>query len=174
MLGEAKDLKYLVLDVDGTLTDSGVYYDDNGNELKKFSTKDGTGFNLAHDAGFKIFVITGRECPATLKRMAELKTEYIYQNVQKKAEFLKKLMCDMNIEAKEVAYIGDDLNDIPAMRICGYVGCPQDAAKEVKELADYVSPVYAGHGAMRDVVENILTLRGDREEVINISINRYV
>lgn len=173
MIFNAKNIKYLVLDVDGTLTDSGVYYDDNGNELKKFSTKDGTGFNLAHDAGMQIFVITGRECPATLRRMSELKVEYIYQNVQKKAEFLKKFMEEMNIKSEEVAYIGDDLNDIPAMRLCGFVGCPQDAALEVKELADYVSDVKCGHGAMRDVVENILTLRGDRKEVIKKSISRY-
>lgn len=170
---DAKKIKYLVLDVDGTLTDSGVYYDDHGNELKKFSTKDGTGFNLAHDAGMQIIVITGRACNATQRRMEELKTEYIYQGVQNKVDFLKKLMSDLSISSEEVGYIGDDLNDIPAMRICGFVGCPSDAAPEVKALANYVSKVACGHGAMRDVVEHILTLRGDRDAVIKKTIARY-
>ena len=94
---DLKKLKYLVLDVDGTLTDSGVIYDENGNELKRFSTKDGQGFNIAHAAGLQIIVMTGRECKATIRRMKELKTDYIFQNVKDKATFLKKFMEDNNI-----------------------------------------------------------------------------
>ena len=169
----ADKIKLLVLDVDGTLTDSGVYYDDNGNELKKFSTKDGTGFNIAHDAGMEIIVITGRACNATKKRLEELKTDYIYQGVQKKALFLKDFMQEKGLTSENVGYIGDDLNDIPAMRMCGYVGCPADAAKEVKEIADYVSNIKCGHGAMRDCVENLLVIRGDRDEIIQKTIARY-
>jgi len=171
---DALKIKYLVLDVDGTLTDSGVYYDDMGNELKKFSTKDGTGFNLAHEAGWEIVVMTGRECKATLRRMDELHVEYIFQNIQYKAEYLYEFMKAKNIDGSEVAYIGDDLNDYAAMKLCGFVGCPADAAEEIQDIADYVSDVKCGHGAMRDIVEEILRIRGDRDAVIRGVINRYV
>lgn len=163
---ELKKLKYLVLDVDGTLTDSGVIYDENGNELKRFSTKDGQGFNIAHVAGMKIMVMTGRECKATVRRMEELKTDFIFQNVKDKEQFLKQFMSDNGIDKDEIAYIGDDINDYKAMRLCGFVGCPVDSAPEIKQIADYVSKVKAGYGAMRDVVEFILTERGDRDEVV--------
>lgn len=161
-----KKLKYLVLDVDGTLTDSGVIYDENGNEFKRFSTKDGQGFNIAHVAGMKIIVMTGRECKATIRRMEELKTDYIFQNVKDKAQFLEKFMTDNKISKDEVAYIGDDLNDYKAMKLCGFVGCPTESALEIKQIADFVTRVKAGYGAMRDVVEYIITERGDRDEVI--------
>ena len=159
-------IKYIVVDVDGTLTDGSIYYDDNGNEIKKFSTKDGTGFNLAHEAGMKIIVITGRECPATLRRMKELRVEYIFQGVKLKEQFLSKFMKNKGIEKDEVCYIGDDINDIPGMKLCGFVGCPADGSRDVKIIADYVSEVNGGHGAMRDVVEYILEQRGIREEIV--------
>lgn len=167
---DLKKIKYLVLDVDGTLTDSGVIYDNNGNELKRFSTKDGTGFYLAHLAGIKIIVLTGRECIATTRRMEELKTEFIFQNVLKKADFLKDFMNEHKIQKEEIAYIGDDINDYNAMLLCGFVGCPLESASEVKSIADYVSPVRAGYGAMRDVVEYLLKERGEREEIIKKAI----
>lgn len=159
-------LKYLILDVDGTLTDSGVIYDENGNELKRFSTKDGMGFNIAHEAGLQIICMTGRECKATHRRMSELRTEYIFQNVKRKPDFLKQFMTDNNLVAENFAYIGDDLNDYKAMKMCGFVGCPVEAAVQVKEIADYVSPVKAGYGAMRDVVEFMIKQRGDYDDVI--------
>ena len=165
-------LKYLILDVDGTLTDSGVIYDDLGNELKRFSTKDGSGFNIAHEAGFEIIVMTGRECKATLRRMEELKTEYIFQNVKKKPDCLKQFMEEKNASAENFAYIGDDLNDYKTMMMCGFVGCPLESAPEIKDISDYVSPVRAGYGAMRDIVEEILRRRGDRDAVIKRVIEK--
>ena len=165
-------IKYMVLDVDGTLTDSGVIYDDLGNELKRFSTKDGQGFNIAHEAGIKLIVMTGRECKATIRRMEELKTEFIFQNVKNKPECLKKFMEENNLSKENFAYIGDDLNDYKAMLMCGFVGCPLETAEEVKKIADYVSPVKAGYGAMRDVVEYLLKERGDYDEVINRVIDK--
>ena len=150
------DIKYLVLDVDGTLTDGGIYYDDNGNELKKFCTKDGTGIVAARAAGIKIVIITGRECLATKRRMEELKADYIYQNIKDKAIFLDKWFKENKIEKEEVGYIGDDINDLAPMRLCGYIGCPGDACDDVKEIANYVSSVKGGHGAVRDIIESYL------------------
>lgn len=167
---ELKRIKYLVLDVDGTLTDSGVIYDEHGNEFKRFSTKDGQGFNLAHAGGIKILVMTGRECKATIRRMEELKTDYIFQNVKDKEQFLKEFMKSNNISKEEVAYIGDDLNDYKAMKLCGFVACPFESAREIKEISDYISHVKAGYGAMRDVVEFILSERGDRDKAVETVI----
>ncbi len=102
-------LKYLILDVDGTLTDGGIYYDNNGNELKKFCTKDGTGFVMAHAAGIKLVVMTGRECEATGRRMEELKVDHIYQGIRDKAGFLRTWIVDNKIERDELGYIGDQI-----------------------------------------------------------------
>ena len=160
------NIKYIVIDVDGTLTDSGVYYDNRGNELKKFSTKDGTGIQVAKAAGLQIIVLTGRECNATLRRMSELGADVIEQNVKNKAAWLREYMTVNGIDKAEIGYIGDDVNDLPSMRLCGFVGCPADACKEVKSIADYISPVSGGHGAVRDCIECLLTESGQWTELI--------
>lgn len=153
-------IKYLVIDVDGTMTDAGIYYDENGNELKKFCTKDAAGFFAARHAGIKIMVLTGRECAATTRRMQEMKVDYLVQNCKNKVEYLTQFMADEQITKEEMGYLGDDLNDLPAMRLCGFVGCPEDACIEVKNRADYISSVKGGHGAVRDIIEYMLRDRG--------------
>lgn len=153
-------IKYLVIDVDGTMTDAGIYYDDKGNELKKFCTKDAAGFFAAHQIGIQIIVLTGRECAAVTRRMQDMKVEYICQNVKDKKTFLKKFMQQHNIKKEELGYIGDDLNDLPAMSLAGIVGCPQDACKEIIHIADYVSEYKGGYGAVRDIICHMLTQYG--------------
>ena len=152
-------LKYLVLDVDGTLTDSGIYYDENGNEIKKFNTKDGAGIQVACAAGLKIVALTGRESAATLRRMTELGAAVIEQNVKNKVGWLTVFITENSISRQQIGYIGDDVNDIPSMKLCGWVGCPADSCKEVKEIANYVSPMLGGHGAVRDCIENLFSER---------------
>lgn len=152
-------IEYLIIDVDGTLTDSGIYYDDHGNELKKFSTKDAAGFFAAKSVGIKTMILTGRECEATRRRMTEMKVDYLIQNCKDKVSFIKSFMSDNNIKSENIGYIGDDLNDYQAMKLCGFIGCPSDACDEVKEIADYVSNVKGGYGAFRDVVSYILKER---------------
>ncbi len=159
-------LKYLVIDVDGTMTDGGVYYDENGNELKKFNTKDAAGFFAAHKAGIEILVLTGRECKATERRMKELKVDFLHQNIKNKMEFLKDFIGSRNITKEEIGYIGDDLNDLPPMTLTGFVGCPADSCAEVREKADYVSSLKGGEGAVRDIVEFILRKSGEWEEAV--------
>lgn len=149
-------IKYLVIDVDGTMTDGGLYYDENGNETKKFCTKDAAGFFSAHQVGIKIMVLTGRECKATTRRMTEMKVDYLRQNIKDKASYLKNFMIENGIKKEEIGYVGDDLNDLPPMTLCGYVGCPSDACVEVKKIADYISPVKGGYGAVRDIIEHFL------------------
>lgn len=161
------NIKLLVIDVDGTMTDGGLYYDENGNETKKFCTKDAAGFFAAHECGIKIMVLTGRECKATAQRMKEMKVEYIYQNVKNKVEFLEKFMKENKITSEMVAYIGDDLNDLKSMKLCGYIGCPSDACTEVKEISNYISSVKGGYGAVRDVIENLLRKNNQWQDAVS-------
>ena len=163
---ELKKIKYLIIDVDGTLTDAGIYYDERGNELKKFCTKDAAGFFAAHQVGMKIMIVTGRESAATTRRMTEMKADYLIQNCRDKISYIKKFMQKNSILKDEIGYFGDDLNDLPGMRLCGFIGCPSDACKEVKEKADYVSNICGGHGAVRDIIEFLLQARGEWNDAI--------
>lgn len=163
---ELKKIKYLIIDVDGTLTDAGIYYDERGNELKKFCTKDAAGFFAAHQVGMKIMILTGRESAATTRRMTEMKADYLIQNCRDKISYIKKFMQKNSILKDEIGYLGDDLNDLPGMQLCGFIGCPSDACKEVKEKADYVSNICGGHGAVRDIIEFLLQARGEWNDAI--------
>lgn len=164
---ELMKIKYLIIDVDGTMTDAGIYYDEHGNELKKFCTKDAAGYFAAHKVGIKLMVLTGRECAATTRRMQEMKIDYIMQNVKDKEALIKKFMEEKSLTKEEIGYIGDDLNDLAPMNLCGFVGCPEDACIEVKTIADYVSSVKGGYGAVRDVISAILNKRGQWEQAIS-------
>lgn len=158
-MGDWKKINYLVIDVDGTMTDAGIYYDEHGNELKKFCTKDAAGFFAAKKAGIQILVLTGRECAATTRRMEEMKVDYLIQNCKDKVVYLKRFMEENKISSDEIGYLGDDLNDLASMNLCNFVGCPYDACVEVKSKADYVSGVNGGAGAVRDIIEHLLRSR---------------
>lgn len=162
---QLQKIKYLIIDVDGTMTDAGIYYDENGNELKKFCTKDAAGFFAAKRAGIQVMVLTGRECAATTRRMTEMKVDYLVQDCKGKITYLKQFMQEHSLTVDEIGYIGDDLNDLPPMSLCGFVGCPADACKEVRERADYVSEVKGGYGAVRDVIEYMLDAMGLWEKI---------
>ena len=166
MAHNEQNIKYLLVDVDGTLTDAGIYYDSTGNELKKFSTRDAVGFVVARKAGIKLIVCTRRECEATARRMRELNVDYVFQKVLNKGDFLREFMETHSIEKSEMGYIGDDLNDLRAMHLAGYVACPADACPEIKEIADYVSVNEGGHGAVRDAIEHLLRHAGVWEQVV--------
>lgn len=165
-MADYSKIKYFVIDVDGTMTDAGIYYDDNGNELKKFCTKDAAGFFAAHQVGMQIIVLTGRECMAVTRRMQDMSVEFICQNVKDKRTFLKKFMDEHNIHSDELGYIGDDLNDLPAMSLADFVGCPADSCEEIIDIADYVSVKNGGYGAVRDIICYVLTKRGQWKNAI--------
>lgn len=162
-----ENLKLWVIDVDGTMTDAGIYYDENGNELKKFCTKDAAGFFAVHAVGMKIMVLTGRECAAVTRRMTEMKVDYLCQNIKDKESFMLDFMKKYHYTKENIAYIGDDLNDLMPMQLAGFVGCPSDACNEVKEIADYISLVRGGHGAVRDIVEHVLREDGKWNNAIS-------
>ena len=126
-MSQFSELSYLVIDVDGTLTDAGIYYDEHGNELKKFCTKDAAGFFAAKAIGIKTVVLTGRECVATARRMSDLKVDHVFQNVKDKQSFLLSFMEDNQLSKEQLGYIGDDLNDLLPMQLAGVKACPADS-----------------------------------------------
>ena len=164
---QLKEIKYLVIDVDGTMTDAGIYYDEHGNELKKFCTKDAAGFFAAHQAGMEILVLTGRECAATTRRMTEMKVDDRVPNCTAKVRYLIQFMEEKGMTKDELGYLGDDLNDLPGMKLCGFVGCPADACAEIKEYADYVATTKGGEGAVRDIIEYMLRVRDEWDWCVN-------
>ncbi len=159
--------KLLVLDVDGTLTDGGLYLDSTGNETKKFSVKDGAGLVIARTAGIQVMILTGRESEPVRRRAQELHLDYCVQNCKNKAAYLADFMAQKGFDGASVAYVGDDWNDLAAMKLCGFVACPADAAPEVKAIAHYVCPQKGGEGAVRGAVEKLLKDAGLFEKAVN-------
>ena len=153
-------IRLLVMDVDGTMTDGGVYYDATGNEMKKFAIKDGAGLVLARTAGIRVMICTGRQSEAVRRRAADLKITDVYQNVGQKAAFLQAFMAENGYTREQTAYCGDDLNDLAAMALCGFVACPADAAGPVLGRADFICRQKGGEGAVRGTVEEILLRDG--------------
>lgn len=149
-------ITHIILDVDGTLTDSSVIYSDNGSETKKFSIRDGIGFAVARKRNIKIVVVTGRKSEVTRRRMEELGASELIQGVINKHEFIQEYIKSNRLNPETICYIGDDINDYYAMQLVGHVACPQDACDEVKQIANYISPVCGGKGAFRDVMEQII------------------
>lgn len=160
------EIKLLVIDVDGTMTDAGIYYDEHGNELKKFCTKDAAGFFAARQAGIQIMVLTGRECAATTRRMKEMKVDYLVQNIKNKVSYLQEFIQKQGLLPEQLGYLGDDLNDLQGMQLCGFAACPADACEEVRKRADYISSVNGGFGAVRDIISFLLKERNQWDAAI--------
>lgn len=161
------NIKYFVLDVDGTLTDGSIYYSNDGQEMKQFNIKDGLAIVQAQKCGICFVILTGRESKIVERRMEELNVECVFQGVKDKRKFLLDFFHEENISPKETAYIGDDLNDLAAMSLCGFKACPKDACDEVKQVVDYISEFKAGYGAVRNIIEYILKEQNMWEKVIS-------
>lgn len=156
-------IKLVLLDVDGTLTDGGIYRGNNGEELKRFNVKDGYVIVNAQKLGIEFGIITGRKSELVEIRSNELKIKYLYQGISEKTVILKEIMQKTELKKEEIAYMGDDLNDILIMKQSGLTGTPKDAADEVIQIADFVSEKNGGSGAVREFVEYILKKDGKWE-----------
>ena len=150
------DIKWIVLDVDGVLTDGKLIYTSNGEEIKEFSAKDGLGLAAARKAGLSLGIITARVSPMVERRAKELKFDALLMGHANKTDALRSLCESHHIELKNIAYMGDDLNDLGALSLVGLPMAPQNAASEVKRVARFVSDYNGGSGAVRDAVEYIL------------------
>lgn len=160
-------IKLIVVDVDGTMTDGGVYIDSNGVESKKFNIKDGAGIILAESIGIEFMLLTGRMSLCVEQRAKELKISYVFQNIKDKGEFLRKFIDNEKLAKREVVYIGDDLNDLPAMQYAGTKVCPLDASEDVKSICDYVLNVKGGNGVVRAFVDILLKETGKYKLAMN-------
>lgn len=153
-------IKLVLLDVDGTLTDGGIYRGNNGEELKRFNVKDGYAIVNAQKLGIEFGIITGRKSELVEIRSNELKIKYLYQGISEKTVILEEIMQKTGLKKEEIAYMGDDLNDILIMKQSGLTGAPKDAADEVIQIVDFVSGKNGGSGAVREFVEYILKKDG--------------
>lgn len=161
-----KDINTIFLDVDGTLTDGKVYLDNGKNEFKAFNVKDGLMVVAAIKMDYEVIIMTGRKSEVVARRAAELGIEEYYQGVRDKKAALEKLMDEKGINYGNLAYLGDDLNDLAVMKEARFAGCPRDAAAEVKEISDLVSEFEGGNGAVREILTHLLKAKGEYHQVI--------
>ena len=167
----ASGIQVLLMDVDGTMTDGSVTLlsqnDGTALEIKTFDAHDGQGLTLAYTAGLRTGCITGRESAALLRRANEMKMEYIYMKQPLKMPAYEEILVRAGVSDCEVAFVGDDLPDIPLLRRAGLAIAVGDAVPEVKGVAHYTTKAPAGHGAIREAVELILRSKGIWEEMID-------
>ncbi|MCM3412434.1 KdsC family phosphatase [Metabacillus litoralis] len=149
-------IKMLVMDVDGTLTDGKIYVGDNGEVFKAFNVKDGYRLIAIDKYNIVPVIITGKISEILSKRAAELKIEEVYQGIEHKLEVLDEIIKKYQLTYENVAYIGDDVNDLDCMNVCYLKACPADAVGEVIEVADYVCKVNGGNGAVREFIDFIV------------------
>lgn len=167
----AAQIKIILMDVDGTMTDGSVSLlsqpDGSALEIKTFDAHDGQGLTLAHTAGLRTGCITGRESPALLRRAHEMKMEFIYMKIPLKMPAYEEILQKAGVPDSAVAFIGDDLPDIPLMRRAGLAVAVGDAVPEVKEIAHYTTKALAGRGAVREAIELILKSKGLYKQLID-------
>jgi len=157
---KALQIKLLLTDCDGVLTDNGVYYSDEGEKMKRFSIRDGMGVErLRKLCGIETGIITGEKSPSLIKRAEKLVITELHLGIKDKIAALEKILERKNLQVYEVAYIGDDVNDLEVMSKVGLTACPGDAMKQVIKHADYVCENKGGNGAFREFAELIIELR---------------
>ena len=168
VLERARRVRALVLDVDGVLTDAGLYYSARGESLKRFSARDGFAVKLAQDVGIPVAILSGRVSPPLDARLAALGIEprLVVQGSSEKGAALRQLCRELGLECGAVAYMGDDLPDLPALAEAGLAACPADAAPDVRERCHLVCAARGGHGAVRELVEVVLAAQGRWERIV--------
>ena len=158
---KAKKIKLVALDMDGTLTDGSINIGGDGELFKRFNAKDGLGITTAVRHGLRVAVITGRKGPIVQRRAEELGiAEDVMSGISAKKKALQALADKYNLSLKEIAFMGDDLNDLPALLTAGLSAAPADAAADVRQRVSYIATHNGGQGAVRDLLELILKARG--------------
>ena len=166
-LAKAKAIRLLLLDVDGVLTDGTITYNQQGEEIKSFHSRDGFGITLLKKAGIEVGIITARESGAVLRRARDLSIHHVFLNITEKARAFEEIRAKLNLSAREIAYVGDDWLDIGVIVRVGFAVAVADADPEVKKLAHYVTKKEGGRGAVREVCNLILEAKGMRDALLN-------
>jgi 3-deoxy-D-manno-octulosonate 8-phosphate phosphatase (KDO 8-P phosphatase) len=161
------DINLLILDVDGVLTDGGIIRDDTGQQIKRFHVRDGAGIVLWRRLGKDVAIITGKESDVVNHRAQELGIEHVFQNVGNKLEAYDQLKDELGIADNQIAYIGDDLPDLPVMRRVAVPIAVADAVEEVRAAAKYVTKYPGGYGAVRDGIEFLCKEMGLWQQVLD-------
>ena len=164
-------IKLLALDVDGVLTDGSIYISPAGEVFKGFNAKDGMGISCALRSGLQIAVITGRQSPIVERRCEELGITLLQQGVKDKRLALQQMAQKLGLVREEIAYMGDDLNDIPAFKASGLNLVPADAAIEVVAVADIITKASGGRGAVREAITMILAAQDNWNVIVNSYLN---
>lgn len=149
-------IKLVITDIDGVWTDGGMYYDQTGNEWKKFNTSDSAGVLLLKNVKIPLAIITGEDTAIVKRRADKLKVDYLYQGINDKLKVATELCHKLNITLNEVAYIGDDFNDLPLLRKVGVSASPANAANYIKAIVDIKLTTKGGDGAFREFIETLL------------------
>ena len=157
---KAKNIKLLLLDVDGVLTDGGIVLNDRGEEIKRFDVRDGHGIRLLLRAGLQIGLITGRNSKVVSHRARDLGIRIVYQKAHNKLEVYQKIKRKSRLKDREIAYVGDDIVDLPVLRRVGLAMTVKDSWAELKPQVDYVTASEGGRGAVREIVELLLKAQG--------------
>ena len=160
------NIKLMVFDCDGVLTDGSIIYDEAGGQIKAFHARDGFGFRACRHVGMKIAVLTARSSPAVDRRMKELQVDHYLHGCDGKAAGLATILEQSGMTAKQTAYLGDDVLDLPALKQVGYPMAVADAARDVKEIAQYVTTAVGGRGAAREAIEHVLRAQGQWDAVL--------
>jgi len=150
-----KKIKLLAVDVDGTLTDAGMYWSAEGDQIKKFNTRDAKGLELIRKAGVEVAIITSENSPIVTARARKLGIQHCFIGIEKKQQCLEALAYELGVDLAEVAYMGDDINDLDCLNMSGFSACPADAVEAVTAKVQYVSKYAGGMGAVREVCELI-------------------
>ena len=156
----ARDVRMIVFDVDGVLTDGSLFYDNQGQEYKAFNSRDGHGIKMLRASGVETGIITGRTSQIVLHRARNLGIEHIYQGAEDKLEALQNLLQETGLTPDQIAYMGDDVVDLPVLNRCGLAITVPDAPDEVKARCHVVTQAGAGRGAAREVCELIMHAQG--------------
>jgi 3-deoxy-D-manno-octulosonate 8-phosphate phosphatase (KDO 8-P phosphatase) len=163
--GKLKKIKLLILDVDGVMTDGRIIMDSEGHEIKNFDVRDGHGIKLLQRYGIKVAILTGRQSKVVEYRAKDLDIKDVYQKVFNKKEVFEKILRKHKLSANEVAYMGDDIVDIPVLKRVGFSAAVADAVDVVKKSVDYITKNTGGHGAVRELCEMILQAKGEWKEI---------
>ncbi len=163
LLDKAAKIRLIIFDVDGVLTDGRLYFGNDGDELKAFNCRDGHGIKMLQNNGIDVAVISGRRSKAVETRMMDLKVRHVHLGAENKRQVFEDLCAGLGVDATQVAYLGDDVIDLPVMRRVGLAIAVQDADAFVKEHAHWTTPMPGGRGAARDACELILSAHGKLE-----------